>query len=327
MDLRPALAQLADQYALSQADTDRLQALAKLDQEPGGIARSVPFGIAILGATLVGLGLIFWIAANWGVLSVTGHFTLLQGVVVVMLVGAMLAPRARVPLSILACLSIGALFAYFGQTYQTGADTWQLFAVWAALTLPMCFGVRHDALWLAWTLIAMTAIVLWMQLNTPSIWARPVDAFYNPIHVAAWSAGLVIAALLTAPLRRLTGAGDWSLRLAIILVTIMIGSEASMAAFAKHAGVMAFWVGVVMLLVMGAAFTQAALYDLVCLCVIGLALNVVAVCGVARLVPIKHILSIIPMLVIAVSAMLLLAATAKFVLYLEQRRRTGGPNA
>jgi uncharacterized membrane protein len=327
MDLRPALAQLADQYGLSPADTARLHDLAKLEQEPDGIARTIPFGIALLGATLVGLGIIFWIAANWGVLSVTGHFALLQGVVVVMLASALLAPRARLPLSMLACLAIGGLFAYFGQTYQTGADTWQLFAVWAALTLLLCFGVRHDALWLAWTLIAMTAIVLWMQLNTPSGWGRPVGAFYTPVHVAAWSAGLLISALFTAPLRRLTGAGAWSLRLAIILVTITIGSEASMAAFAKNAGVMTFWIGLATLLVMSAAFAQAALYDLVCLCVIGLALNVVAVCGVARLVPIEHSLPIIPMLVIAVCAMLLLAATAKFVLYLEQRRKTGGAHA
>ncbi len=327
MDVRPGLAQLAEQYALSAADIARLHALAKLDEEPAGVDRTLPFGIGLLGATLAGLGIIFWIAANWGVLSVASHFTLLQGVVVVMLAGAIMLPRARLALSMLACLAIGGLFAYFGQTYQTGADTWQLFAVWAALTLPLCFGVRHDALWLAWTLIAMTAIVLWMQLNTPSGWARPVAAFDTPIHVAAWAAGLAITALFTAPLRKLTGAGVWSLRFAILLVSIMIASEASMAAFAKDAGVMSFWLGLLALLATGAAFTRAPLYDLACLCVIGLALDIVAICGVARAMPTTHGLLIGPMLIIALCAMVLLAATVKFVLYLEKHRKSGGDHA
>ena len=42
-----------------------------------------------------------------------------------------------VPMGLLAMLGMGALFAYFGQTYQTGADPWQLFALWAALSLPL----------------------------------------------------------------------------------------------------------------------------------------------------------------------------------------------
>ena len=49
-------------------------------------------------------------------------------------------------LGLLALLGIGGLFAYFGQTHQTGADPWQLFALWAALVLPLrlaCVGVAR----------------------------------------------------------------------------------------------------------------------------------------------------------------------------------------
>ena len=46
------------------------------------------------------------------------------------------------------CLSL----QYLAQQYQTGADSWQLFAIWAALALPLCLGVRHDAMWAQWAL-------------------------------------------------------------------------------------------------------------------------------------------------------------------------------
>ena len=36
----------------------------------------------------------------------------------------------------IAVLSVGALMALFGQTYQTGADPWQLFFNWAVVIIP-----------------------------------------------------------------------------------------------------------------------------------------------------------------------------------------------
>ena len=66
-------------------------------------------------------------------------------------------PALRVPGALAALLATGALFAYFGQTYQTGADPWQLFALWALLTLPLALAARSDALWLPWCLVAMAA--------------------------------------------------------------------------------------------------------------------------------------------------------------------------
>ena len=64
-------------------------------------------------------------------------------------------------LGVLALASVGGLLAFFGQTYQTGADTWQLFALWAALTLPLCLGLRHPLLWIVWLVVAHLAITLW----------------------------------------------------------------------------------------------------------------------------------------------------------------------
>ncbi len=47
-----------------------------------------------------------------------------------------LADTPRQALLLALALNIGALLALVGQTYQTGADPWQLFATWALLLLP-----------------------------------------------------------------------------------------------------------------------------------------------------------------------------------------------
>ncbi|MCB2043517.1 MAG: hypothetical protein KDH48_23570, partial [Rhodoferax sp.] len=52
----------------------------------------------------------------------------------------------------------------FGQTYQTGADTWQLFATWAALMAPWVLIARFAGLWMLWMAVANVAITLWFQV-------------------------------------------------------------------------------------------------------------------------------------------------------------------
>jgi uncharacterized membrane protein len=62
---------------------------------------------------------------------------------------------------LLAMLSVGALMALFGQTYQTGADPWQLFFNWAILTLPWVLVSRFAVMWVLWIALLYAAIVLY----------------------------------------------------------------------------------------------------------------------------------------------------------------------
>jgi uncharacterized membrane protein len=141
-----------------------------------------------------------------------------------MCAGALWKPAARAPLGLLAFLAIGALFAYFGQTYQTGADPWQLFAVWALLALPLCLAARSDVLWAPWALVVMTGISLWVHAHTGHRWRVQPDDLV--VHLAGWMSALVLVAALSAPLRRYTGAGVWAQRVAIALAVVMITSTA-----------------------------------------------------------------------------------------------------
>ncbi len=148
--------------------------------------------LALCAALLLGAGLIFWVAANWQEQTRQFKYHLLQSAVLAPALFAVWRP-ARLPCLLLATLSLGGLLAFVGQTYQTGADPWQLFAVWAALSLVWTVLSRHDVLWTVWVLICGTAIGLWSGGHLLSAFARPWS--FMGIDTFASLAWLLLAAL------------------------------------------------------------------------------------------------------------------------------------
>ena len=128
--------------------------------------------LALCAALLLGAGLIFWVAANWQEQSRQFKYHLLQAAVLLPALFALWRP-ARLPGLLLATLALGGLLAFIGQTYQTGADPWQLFAAWAALSFVWAALGRHDILWTLWVLIAGTALGLWSSDRLLSSFVRP----------------------------------------------------------------------------------------------------------------------------------------------------------
>ena len=120
-----------------------------------------------LGALSVSVGIVFFIAFNWDALGKFGKFSLIEGLLILSIL-----PLARVDLhtrigqlSLLgASIIVGALLALFGQVYQTGADTWQLFATWGVLILPWAVLGRFEPLWILWIGVLNVAIVLYFKL-------------------------------------------------------------------------------------------------------------------------------------------------------------------
>ena len=247
--------------------------------QPSALPVWLPRGVAVLAAALGGLGVVMWIAANWASMGRVGHFALLQGLVLVMGVGAALKPAARGPLGLLALLGIGALFAYFGQTYQTGADPWQLFALWAVLALPLCWGARSDVLWAPWALVVVTAISLWAHTFGGHRWG--VEADQLSVHLVAWTAGLALVAALSPVSTRFTGAGVWSFRTAVTLTVAAITLTALGGLFHKPVqaqyglGLLLFAVGFVLL-------NTRAVFDIFAISAVALGVNALLSIGVAR---------------------------------------------
>lgn len=127
--------------------------------------------LALFGCVLLALGMIFFFAFNWDDL----HRFAKLGLAVAVLTGftgvALRLPRgsnAAQAVLLGAALATGGLLALIGQIYQTGADIWQLFAVWAVLLLPWALLSRSTACWVLFWAVANLALVRYFA--TTSSW-------------------------------------------------------------------------------------------------------------------------------------------------------------
>ncbi len=280
MNLRTQLIDVAATHGLDDGGLKRLLALGDGDAEPHGLLAQVPRILAVVAALMLGLGVIFWVAANWGTMPRTGRFALLQGVVLLAGLGALLRQGiTRAPLALLAMLAMGGLFAYFGQTYQTGADPWQLFALWAALALPLAWAVRSDIVWAPWVLVAMTGVTLWGHAAVGRVWR--FDANDADVQAVTCLAAAAIVMLVGRKLQRFTGAGLWALRLAAWLFVSMVSLLGLLALFGKPVAPQ-YWVSLMVVAAACGWFASRPGYDLLALSVAALALNVLLVAGLAR---------------------------------------------
>lgn len=118
-----------------------------------------------LAVGLLGAALICFVAANWESLGRFARLYGLQGVLVLAALAAWklgLRTMAGQAALVLAGVVLGGLLALIGQTYQTGADTWQLFALWAALLLPWTIAGAGTGPALLWIIVANVALALWL---------------------------------------------------------------------------------------------------------------------------------------------------------------------
>lgn len=275
-------------------------------------------GLSIAAAGLTGFGLILWIAANWDTLGRVGQFALLQSGVVVACALAWREGVARPAAGLLALLGIGGLFAFFGQTYQTGADAWQLFALWAALGVPLAVGVRSDVVWAPWTLVALVGVALWVQAHTGHRWqVNPADL---SVHLIGWTAALAVCALASAPARRWLGTGLWALRTGATLAVVMVSASAMGGLF--HSTVLPHYaLGLLVLAGAAGLLVPPKSFDVFALSAVALGLDTLLVAGLVRLMfdsggggdPIGRLL------LIGLCAAGLLAASVSVILKLARR--------
>lgn len=322
MNLRLTLHELAHRHGLDRHAIHQLFELAGFGSQPAGVAHYFWRVIAVLGAALGGLGIVMWIAANWDTLGRMQRFMLLQAFVLVMCLGAAWHRPARTPLAVLALLCTGALFAFFGQTYQTGADPWQLFAVWAVLTLPLALGVRSGGVWVPWVIVALTGVSLWAQAHTQHSWrVAPEDL---RVHAIAFAAALGTTACMAPALQQWTGAGIWALRTAGTLALAMVTMAAVTGLF--HSPVAPHYALGLMLLAGSAALAGSRRhFDLFVLSGAALGLNVLLVCGLARLLFEGSSSEMVgALLLIGLGAAGLLAATVSLILRLARNAASEG---
>ncbi len=153
----------------------RQQALVLAGERPDGLAwlGFVSRLLVLLGLLSLAVGVVFFFAYNWNDMGRMVKFAVLQVILVLTFVAYYFksaSPWMAQALLLTGVLVLGALLALFGQTYQTGADPWQLFATWALLITPLVLFSRSEALWVFWAVLINTALVLYLQVNRSFLW-------------------------------------------------------------------------------------------------------------------------------------------------------------
>lgn len=194
-------------------------------------------------------GVLFFFAFNWQDLSPFAKLATLQGSVIAAALASrlpMLPELVRETLLIAATVLVGVLLAVFGQIYQTGADAWQLFAAWAALTLPWVLTGRSAGHWLVWLVVVQTAV--WTRIDDIH-WFQSGDGVAVALMLVA-----LPALLLLVGRDLLVGRCDWLrpgwarlMPLAVVLGLLFCGAE--MAVFGETAA----WAMLVFIVALAAA--------------------------------------------------------------------------
>ena len=125
--------------------------------------------LLVSGSVLLTGGILFIGAFNWDAIPPKARFAILE----VLILGALALwhrlPEGRASGTALtaAAVLLGGLLASVGQAYQTGADKWQLFAVWAALVTPWAVFGRSAGLWLFWSVLVNISLILFAGEQFP----------------------------------------------------------------------------------------------------------------------------------------------------------------
>lgn len=114
-----------------------------------------------IGFLLSGIG--FFFAFNWDQMSAWIKFSIVGLGIVLSAYGAM-SSRVKEGINKISLIAtsvlIGVLLAVFGQTYQTGANAYDLFLTWLIVVTPLTFVSQSTYQWLFFSILANTTLIL-----------------------------------------------------------------------------------------------------------------------------------------------------------------------
>ncbi|MCK5718655.1 MAG: DUF2157 domain-containing protein [Thiomargarita sp.] len=136
--------------------------------DKNGWRRFLDYILLLLGATLLLSGIVFFFAYNWADMEHLIKFATLEVAIFLLIIAVVWQGvknlTGQVILLAVAVL-LGVLLAVYGQTYQTGADAFGLFLIWAILIMPWVFISCFAPLWLLLlVLLNLSLILYWNQV-------------------------------------------------------------------------------------------------------------------------------------------------------------------
>lgn len=153
--------------------------------------------LLLVGTVLLLAGLVFFFAYNWDDLGRLAKLGLVGGLFVGVVAGAWwkgTTSMAGQAWLVGAAVLVGVWLGVFGQLYQTGADAWNLFALWAMLIAGWVWTARSAALWLLWLVLLNATLGFWWAQRY-SLLEAPGAVLYvllfalNTVALAGWEVG------------------------------------------------------------------------------------------------------------------------------------------
>ena len=123
-----------------------------------------------LGITLILAGLIYFFAFNWTKITDEIKLISLQLLIITSLASAYYISLEKMLGQIFllsASILVGIFLAVFGQIYQTGADSYQLFMMWSIFIFGFTVISNFAPQWVAWLIITNIFLVFWWEQETP----------------------------------------------------------------------------------------------------------------------------------------------------------------
>jgi len=173
ISVRNQLISLIDQDAIPADKIDDALVIAKVTPSGTAWVTFINHLLVWLGGLALAFSVLFFIAYNWQDIGLFAQFAMVE-VVIVLAIAAYWklggeSVAAKVSL-LMAIIFVGVLLALYGQTYQTGADPWQLFFSWSLLILPWVLVGRFAAIWIVWILLVNITLVLYQQTFINPLW-------------------------------------------------------------------------------------------------------------------------------------------------------------
>lgn len=165
---------------LSQAGYQKILHYCGVRPDLAGWRRFLLLILSLLGFLALATGVVFFIAWNWALMPKMAKFGVVELGIIALAVVVWWRWYDRVSQSALLALglSFGGLFALYGQIYQTGADSWELFRAWAIVLLPLALIARRNGLWFCFWVVANLAFQLYYVGRSSAFFSdMPFDNF------------------------------------------------------------------------------------------------------------------------------------------------------
>jgi uncharacterized membrane protein len=123
-----------------------------------------------LGIAFSVSGIVFFFAFNWENIGKYGKFAIVEGSIIAITIAVLLSKLSALVKNILltgAAITVGAMFAVFGQVYQTGANAYDFFMAWTVFITLWVVISNFPPLWLVYLALINTTICLYAEQVAP----------------------------------------------------------------------------------------------------------------------------------------------------------------